>query len=114
MTFSPTLKGELRTTNLASSGSKKASPTIVEVKLSFNLLEIKGGYRFNGNSYEIFEQFFGSPNPFTDTVEFNNSDQYGSFFGDHFGGTSMKENPPPEDIIQTLGNSSIFPFKEKV
>lgn len=26
---------------------------------------IKGGYRFSGNTYEIFEKFFGTSNPFT-------------------------------------------------
>lgn len=25
----------------------------------------KGGYRFSGNSLEIFEKFFGTSNPFT-------------------------------------------------
>jgi len=45
-----------------------------------------GGYRFSGNSYEIFESFFGSTNPFTDTLEFDGSDHSGSIFGDAFGG----------------------------
>jgi hypothetical protein len=26
---------------------------------------IRGGYRFSGNTYEIFEKFFGTSNPFT-------------------------------------------------
>lgn len=45
-----------------------------------------GGYRFAGNSYEIFDQFFGSSNPFTDTLEDDGRDQYGSMFGDAYGG----------------------------
>jgi hypothetical protein len=49
-------------------------------------IETIGGYRFAGNSYEIFEKFFGNPNPWTDKYEFNGSDQYGSLFSDAFGG----------------------------
>jgi DnaJ homolog subfamily B member 13 len=32
-------------------------------------VEIVGGYRFGGNSYEIFDKFFGSSNPFVDKLE---------------------------------------------
>jgi hypothetical protein len=32
----------------------------------------KGGYRFSGNTHEIFEQFFGTNNPFTITLDGNN------------------------------------------
>jgi len=53
---------------------------------SFNILEIVGGYRFGGNSYEIFDKFFGTSNPFNDVLEDNGRDQYGSMFGDAFGG----------------------------
>jgi len=30
---------------------------------------LKGGYRFSGNSYEIFEKFFGTNNPFTVSLD---------------------------------------------
>jgi hypothetical protein len=33
-----------------------------------------GGYRYAGNSYEIFEKFFGNLNPFADTHEHDGSD----------------------------------------
>ena len=49
-------------------------------------LEIVGGYRFAGNSYEIFDQFFGTTNPFVERSEFDGSNLKGSIFGDHFGG----------------------------
>lgn len=29
------------------------------------VLEFKGGYNFSGNTYEIFEKFFGTSNPHT-------------------------------------------------
>ena len=45
-----------------------------------------GGYRFAGNSYEIFENFFASSNPFSDKLEDDGRDQYGSMFADAFGG----------------------------
>lgn len=32
---------------------------------------MKGGYRFGGNSYEIFEKFFGTSNPFTIAIDGN-------------------------------------------
>jgi DnaJ family protein B protein 13 len=45
-----------------------------------------GGYRYAGNSYEIFDKFFGSTNPFVDKFEDDGRDQFGSMFGDAFGG----------------------------
>jgi DnaJ-class molecular chaperone len=30
-----------------------------------------GGYRFSGNTYEIFEKFFGTSNPFTIAIDGN-------------------------------------------
>lgn len=49
-------------------------------------LETVGGYRFAGNSYEIFDKFFGNTNPFIDKLEDDGRDQYGSMFGDAFAG----------------------------
>lgn len=40
-----------------------------KIVLNINSLEIIGGYRFGGNSYEIFDKFFGTSNPFTDKLE---------------------------------------------
>ena len=36
-------------------------------------LGLKGGYRFSGNTYEIFEKFFGTSNPFTIALDGNKS-----------------------------------------
>lgn len=36
----------------------------------------KGGYRFSGNIEEIFEKFFGTDNPFTVTLDGNNSHRF--------------------------------------
>ncbi len=52
-------------------------------------IEIVGGYRFAGNSYEIFEKFFGSTNPFSDVLEDDGRDQFGSMFGSAFGGKNQ-------------------------
>jgi DnaJ family protein B protein 13 len=53
---------------------------------NFFCAEIVGGYRFAGNSYEIYDKFFGSTNPFVDKLEDDSRDQFGSMFGGAFGG----------------------------
>lgn len=55
-------------TSSESTVSKKESRTQVVI-IKCQLLGMIGGYRFAGNSYEIFEKFFGSQNPFTDRLE---------------------------------------------
>lgn len=45
-----------------------------------------GGYRFAGNSYEIYDKFFGTTNPFADKLEDDGRDQFGSMFGGAYGG----------------------------
>jgi DnaJ family protein B protein 13 len=47
---------------------------------------ISGSYRYGGNSYEIFDKVFGTANPFSERLEDDGKDQYGSMFGDAFGG----------------------------
>ncbi|CDW91696.1 UNKNOWN [Stylonychia lemnae] len=64
--------------------------------------QIVGGYRFAGNSYEIFDKFFGTSNPFSDVLEDDGRDQYGSMFGDAFGGQNQPSFPAPSDIVITL------------
>jgi len=39
---------------------------VPDTKLGF-----KGGYKFSGNSLEIFEKFFGTSNPFTIALDGN-------------------------------------------
>jgi DnaJ-class molecular chaperone len=45
-----------------------------------------GGYRYAGNSFEIFDRFFGTTNPFAERLDDDGKDQYGSLLGDAFGG----------------------------
>ena len=61
-----------------------------------------GGYRFGGNSYEIFDKVFGSMNPFSETLEDDGRDQYGSMFGDAFGGKNEQFLTAPAEITITL------------
>lgn len=41
----------------------------VILKHNNHILDLIGGYRYGGNSYEIFDKFFGSSNPYTDKLE---------------------------------------------
>lgn len=82
---------------------KRVFMDLVEVN-SKKLINVEtcGGYRYAGNSYEIFEKFFGSTNPFTDKLEDDGRDQFGSMFGDAFGGQNQPMTPAPQDIVVTL------------
>ena len=62
--------------------SKKESPIAKDVSEIF-ILDLKGGYAFLGNSFEIFEEVFGNSSPFIDLVE-EEDDIQGSIFGDSF------------------------------
>ncbi|CAG9312917.1 unnamed protein product [Blepharisma stoltei] len=56
-----------------------------------------GGYRYRGNAEEIFEKFFGSPNPF-----YGGSDEAtiaGSLFGAATRGMKQVKADPPQDLI---------------
>ena len=61
-----------------------------------------GGYRYPGNSFEIFDRVFGTTNPFAEKLEDDGRDQYGSLLGDAYGGKSQPLLPAPEDITVTL------------
>lgn len=63
---------------------------------------IIGGYRYPGNSFEIFDRVFGTTNPFAEKLEDDGRDQYGSLLGDAYGGKSQPILPAPEDIHVTL------------
>lgn len=54
--------------------------------LSHYFIAFKGGYRYAGNSHEIYEKFFGGTNPFFEKLEDDGRDMQGSMFGDAFGG----------------------------
>jgi DnaJ family protein B protein 13 len=53
--------------------------------------KIKGGYKFGGNTFEIFEKFFGTSNPFSDIFDNDGRDLYGSMFGGAIGGANEKK-----------------------
>jgi hypothetical protein len=40
-----------------------------QIKVIHDIIEIIGGYRYGGNSFEIFDRVFGSTNPFTEKME---------------------------------------------
>jgi len=48
---------------------------------------LKGGHKYGGNSYEVFEKFFGTANPFSIIKDHDKiDDEFGSMFGAAFGG----------------------------
>jgi DnaJ-class molecular chaperone len=60
---------------------------------------LKGGYKYGGNSEQIFEKFFGSKNPFAlikDPDRFD--DEYGTMFSSAFGGQYSKEKEPLRNV----------------
>lgn len=50
-----------------------------------NTLEIRGGYRFNGNPEEIFNIFFESTNPYSKIYDDEGDQEYGTLFSQAFG-----------------------------
>ena len=64
--------------------------------------EFKGGYKFGGNTFEIFEKFFGSANPFVDEFDDDGKDMYGSMFGSAVGGLNHPEPDAPKDVEVVL------------
>jgi DnaJ-class molecular chaperone len=64
-----------------------------------NAGNLKGGCKFAGNSYEIFEKYFGTKNPYTlikDSDTFN--DEFGTMFGSSVGGLYYDFDSPPLDL----------------
>lgn len=60
---------------------------------------LKGGYKFSGESYKIFEKYFGTKNPYTlikDTDRVN--DEFGTMFGNAFGGLYNSFTDKPDDL----------------
>lgn len=61
---------------------------------------LKGGYKYGGDSNEIFRKFFGTSNPFAlikDPDRFD--DEYGTMFSSAFGGQYAKPLDPLPDVI---------------
>lgn len=61
-----------------------------------------GGYRYGGNSFEIYEKVFGTMNPFAEKLEDDGKDQFGSMFASSFGALNDNHLPAPKDIVLTL------------
>jgi hypothetical protein len=67
---------------------------------------LKGGYKYGGNAYLIFEKFIGTSNPFALIKDCNrivykddrNDDEFGTMFGSGFGGLNEKGLDPLKDI----------------
>ena len=47
----------------------KFGETLMKSGVPDNKLGYRGGYKFQGNSFEIFEKFFGTSNPFTVSLD---------------------------------------------
>ncbi len=63
--------------------------------------ELKGGYRFGNNPYEIFEKFFESNNVFAKCLD-QKVLQKGSIFSSAFGALNYKDTYPNDDLIVTV------------
>ena len=63
--------------------------------------DLKGGYAFLGNSFEIFEEVFGNASPFIDLIE-GEEDVMGSIFADSFKAQNEQPPPAPEDLEVTI------------
>lgn len=60
---------------------------------------LKGGYKFNGDAFTVFEKYFGTRNPhmlLKDSEPSN--DDFGSMFNSGFGGLYNITSHPPKDI----------------
>lgn len=60
------------------------------------------GYVFTEKPFDLFERFFGKPDPWDDHLDLDGSDQYGSMFGNAFGGQNQKLPSQPEDIVLVM------------
>lgn len=65
----------------------------------FSQGELKGGYRFQNNSYDIFNHFFNEQNPFSKIYDVQGKEALGSMFGYSFGGQKFKGLQKPEDLV---------------
>lgn len=60
---------------------------------------MKGGYKFKGNSFEIFEKYFGTRNPHILMKDSDRcDDEFGTMFGSAFGGLYSNFSDPPQDL----------------
>lgn len=60
---------------------------------------LKGGYKYSGNALELFEKFFATHNPFALVKDGQLiTDEYGSMFGNGFGGLLEPQAEPVPDL----------------
>jgi hypothetical protein len=70
--------------------------------LLLTLLVLRGGYQYQQNCYEIFENFFLKHNPFFELCDIKGSLLEGSLFGTAFGGLNEPAAPLVADITVTV------------
>lgn len=64
---------------------------------------LKGGFKYSGNAFELFERFFGTINPFALTKDGQIiTDEHGSMFGSGFGGLYEPMEIPEPDLTISL------------
>lgn len=76
-------------------------PTAVSSQFAKSLVE-RGGYCYQNNCYEIFENFILKDNLFNDLCDVNGTEVEGSYFGSAFGGMNEALPEPLEDVNVTL------------
>jgi len=59
---------------------------------------LRGGYKFSGNAFEVFEKFFGSTNPFFEIYDESGKDLYGTLFGSAYGGLGFEKPVDLKDL----------------
>lgn len=58
-----------------------------------------GGYRFKNNSQEVFDNFFGDKNPFSQIYNNDGYSKDGSVFGSAFGNKNFAGTIKPKDLV---------------
>lgn len=64
--------------------------------------EFIGGYRYIGNADKIFENFFGTNNPFFDITDPLSTNEAGSMFGKSYGGLNSRPLKGPPNVEMEL------------
>jgi DnaJ-class molecular chaperone len=59
---------------------------------------MRGGFQYQNNCYEIFDNFFLKMNPYYEICDKNGSELEGSLFGTAFGGLNQPKPEKMDDI----------------
>lgn len=62
------------------------------------IVAFQGGYVYQQNCYEIFDNYFLQYNPFFDIYDGKGHDLHGSLFGTAYGGANQPEDPRLSDV----------------